>query len=803
MSPYTCECESGFEIRSRACGNRKECEEKGSKWANVDKFCGNVDDCKKEHWNEGLDKFVMPDCGVGTCLDQVSDFTCACPVGYILDWKDMKKTCVPIQCSEYTPDISYADLVSKSGRSPTNGKAYKCKPGEESKLCQFHGPLVFPAVMSYHCNEGYTTDGDPKGNKQVVISCKSNGALTGWGGCQRIECSTPRTLPFTKLVSNASMVYRLGDKASYECFEGYAERGRPDGDTTFQTRCEADGRFTLPKVCEPIRCGKPPRVPKGRPAIAGRVSYGEKLMYLCDNGYTLDHDPAGVTQFEIDCRKDGTFADLPNKEPCKPVTAGRAPRIANSEFVEYAGKPVPKGKFEGDYPIVYYPNGLEYKCWDDYSANGQPTGQTSVFSRVDSQGQLDLPKKCQSIEFRVSGIVKDERDGTPLVGVTVSMARADIETVTEEGGLFTLTGIKPRHLVTGKSNHSITLKYSKRDYVSAERTDDIFDHVEIGGFADAELTPKLVEGEWRAELTWAEEPLDLDAYARWGPTKVWTGTPKRKHIGMQGVLAVDGTEGPGPETMFLSGVGKCTAKDTQCDIRYEVSDLESKSLKSSDAKVTLYHRSGFDTVYKIEDCLKSVSKNGAWWHVFTIDGKTNELKWECTSGEAAPLAWGSVPPKPKNKTGKPGGDEKDGDPDASNKSKKMRKFIQESSGDGDLQLQFSNKVVNYHQDMKPNASAVPSVPTIPLPTLSEEVAAPAANPVLRARSVANSGVSGSSRTVNLQQKEAVAQQHAHKSWLGSIVSWWRGDPALLEKDHHSHRIVTHSTGSGAGGLRRK
>merc|ERR1719271_1464675 len=79
-------------------------------------------------------------------------------------------------------------------------------------------------------------------------------------------------------------------------------------------------------------------------------------------------------------------------------------------------------------------------------------------------------------------------------------------------------------------------------------------------------------------------------------------------------------------------------------------------MKSSGAEVELYRSqfdstdrsfNGLETTLKISDCPKSVSENGEWWHVFTLDGKTNKLKWACNSGEAAPPVW---PPPPTTTT---------------------------------------------------------------------------------------------------------------------------------------------------------
>merc|ERR1719453_1248115 len=52
----------------------------------------------------------------------------------------------------------------------------------------------------------------------------------------------------------------------------------------------------------------------------------------------------------------------------------------------------------------------------------------------------------------------------------------------------------------------------------------------------------------------------------------------------------------------------------------------------SNAIVTLYKGSGVAGTWKIGDCQNTVSGDGLWWHVFTIDGKTNQLKWNCRQG---------------------------------------------------------------------------------------------------------------------------------------------------------------------------
>jgi hypothetical protein len=52
----------------------------------------------------------------------------------------------------------------------------------------------------------------------------------------------------------------------------------------------------------------------------------------------------------------------------------------------------------------------------------------------------------------------------------------------------------------------------------------------------------------------------------------------------------------------------------------------------SDAAVTLYNGNSVAGQWKISDCQSTVRSGGNWWHVFTIDGKTNKLKWNCQQG---------------------------------------------------------------------------------------------------------------------------------------------------------------------------
>jgi len=159
-------------------------------------------------------------------------------------------------------------------------------------------------------------------------------------------------------------------------------------------------------------------------------------------------------------------------------------------------------------------------------------------------------------------------------------------------------------------------------------------NINTGGLADISMSPQMATDEWRAVIKWDRRPSDLDTYGQWGGTKVsWMGRTRRA-MGMKGVLEHDDTDGYGPETLYLSGVGRCRGPSFYCDIRYMINDYtESGRMKDiSGAQVTLYNGDRVAGTWTIKGCPSTVSSDGNWWHVFTVDGARNRLKWNCNMG---------------------------------------------------------------------------------------------------------------------------------------------------------------------------
>jgi len=239
--------------------------------------------------------------------------------------------------------------------------------------------------------------------RKFQAQCKPHGQLVGMSSCQKISCGAAYVLPFTTLLlpSSQRKSIEYEDKAKYKCITGYTVGGAAGASVNFEVKCQDSGSLTDPQVCEPVKCGSPPSMPKSRPSIAGNVFYGQNVMYNCDTGYTLDGTPRGSTQFRRDCKVDGSFSST--SETCKPIAAGPAPTIRHATMSEYAGRPV-----EMFPPQVYYPNGLEYRCNAGYSTTGSSTAPTKITARVNSIGTFSpaLATACKLIVFEMRGKIQ-------------------------------------------------------------------------------------------------------------------------------------------------------------------------------------------------------------------------------------------------------------------------------------------------------------------------------------------------------------------------------------------------------------
>jgi hypothetical protein len=57
---------------------------------------------------------------------------------------------------------------------------------------------------------------------------------------------------------NVPGVFYYADVVNYQCLEGYSLDEQPGGISNFSVSCESSGKFTTNKECQRVRCGPPP-----------------------------------------------------------------------------------------------------------------------------------------------------------------------------------------------------------------------------------------------------------------------------------------------------------------------------------------------------------------------------------------------------------------------------------------------------------------------------------------------------------------------------------------------------------------
>jgi hypothetical protein len=518
-----------------------------------------------------------------------------------------KKTCVPVTCSELTPVVENGVLES----------------------AKKDGPVLFPSTLTYKCNKGYSVDGTAtQARRKFQAQCKADGQLHGLAECQLITCGTPPVLEHTHIANpNITDSVDYMEKAEYKCDDGYTLKGETGGATTFEIECENDGHLTQPGVCEPVKCGMPPEFLNSKGGIANEMFYGQSATYDCYFGYSLDGKYSGLNEFTVDCLSNGSFAYVGSDAPCKPISA-KIPLIKNAVLISYAGE---ETNIESPPTVATFPNTLTYHCSPGYTINGLSSGAVSIHTAVSSTGEFvpALPSGCQAITYVIRGSTQDAPTASYLDGVQVHIKGTSFES-TSVSGHFSLVGVPAG---------SVTVTYTKDGYISGEKVIDLQADISVGGPADISMSPVLAADAWRIVLKWGLAPRDLDTYGRWGSYKAcwYQKVQNDGELGMR--LEHDDTDSWGPETLHITGVGGCRNGPSYCDIKYLINDYtETGTMGETPVEVTAYNGDTIAGTWKIEECESSVQEGQLWWHVFTIDGATNKLKWNCRQGASPPDA---------------------------------------------------------------------------------------------------------------------------------------------------------------------
>jgi len=195
--------------------------------------------------------------------------------------------------------------------------------------------IVYPHAAVYQCAEGFSHDGDAKGNKSFAIPCITSGHFDRDPSqeCLPVRCGGAPQVANAQPVSG-QFVYH--DVAHYECLEGFSIDGTAGGLANFSAVCQATGEFTQRQKCRPVRCGPFPDMEHARVVSGAKPAekvYNDEVGYECLTGYTLTGIVGGDATYTLKCTKDGEFVATTTGVPaCLPVSNGMAPGVTHGLF---------------------------------------------------------------------------------------------------------------------------------------------------------------------------------------------------------------------------------------------------------------------------------------------------------------------------------------------------------------------------------------------------------------------------------------------------------------------------------------
>jgi len=197
--------------------------------------------------------------------------------------------------------------------------------------------LTFRQKAHYACLEGYSTDGSTDAKKKSFSAkCQADGGFAREApGCRPVTCgSAPVVKDAVAESAEGDVVFPM--LSAFMCHEGFSLNGKIDGERTFSTKCEANGKFSGVKKCHNVECGEVPKPPHTEIIQGGDIPmgvFGDIFQYKCQKGYGLEAlptdleiiQPGGEKQFGVTCQANGQYSaasTCKNVDDCVGHTCG-------------------------------------------------------------------------------------------------------------------------------------------------------------------------------------------------------------------------------------------------------------------------------------------------------------------------------------------------------------------------------------------------------------------------------------------------------------------------------------------------
>ncbi|XP_052500473.1 sushi, von Willebrand factor type A, EGF and pentraxin domain-containing protein 1 [Budorcas taxicolor] len=290
------------------------------------------------------------------------------------------------------------DNGSWNGISPSCLDVDECAVGsdcsEHASCLNTNGSYVCSCIPPYtgdgkNCAEPIKckTPGNPENGHssgetytvgaEVTFSCEEGYQLVG---VARITClesgEWSHLIPYCEAVSCGApalpenggidgSAFTYGNKVIYRCNKGYTLEGEKE------SSCLASGSWShSPPVCELVKCSSPEDVNHGN-YISSGLTYLSTASYSCDNGYSLQGPSV------IECSASGSWDRAP--PTCHLVSCGEPPAIKDA---------VTTGS------NFTYGNTVTYACREGYTLAGPDTIECLASGRWSRSDQQCLAVSC-------------------------------------------------------------------------------------------------------------------------------------------------------------------------------------------------------------------------------------------------------------------------------------------------------------------------------------------------------------------------------------------------------------------------
>ncbi|KAJ4948970.1 hypothetical protein JOQ06_020490, partial [Pogonophryne albipinna] len=208
-------------------------------------------------------------------------------------------------------------------------------PGAVANGSAQGGAFVYPEVLKYECSAGFVLKGSN------TMGCGADGK---WKGekprCEPVSCGPPK-VP-TDITFKGEQ-YSYNEEIELSCLPGFILKGKS------VSVCQADGTWSQESpTCVNARCGKASPIPNGH-TLGSDFGVNTKVTYECDEGYTLNGDPARICQSDGLWDKPAPRCDIISCDPPEDISHGF---LNGSSF--------------------NYDDVVEYVCFDGYEVSGAP-----------------------------------------------------------------------------------------------------------------------------------------------------------------------------------------------------------------------------------------------------------------------------------------------------------------------------------------------------------------------------------------------------------------------------------------------